>query len=301
VASTNYPGATHPNTTGSATPSLEAFRQRRGRPSSGDDRRHLVDRSVRADTPTVGVVIPTKNEARNLQYVLPLLDRSLIDEVVIVDAGSTDGTRETAQALCPDAKIIGQHVGGKGAALSAGLCAVESDIAVMLDADGSMDPREIPAYVGALVAGADLAKGSRLSAGATSHDITLLRSAGNFALRTAVNLLFRQRWSELAYGYAAMWTDILRPLRIDEIDTPGTAKGAYGTGFEIETLLFTRSVRAGLRVVEVSSIEFDRVHGETNLNTFRDGFRCLSSLLRERFGRRPRIDTTEQYLRPIAP
>ena len=260
---------------------------------------HRIDRSLRPTNPTIGVVIPTKNEAKNLPFVLPLIPAS-VSEVILVDANSSDGTVEVARQLRPDIKVVGQHAPGKGAALSAGLCASQSDIVVMLDADGSMDPREIPAFVGALVAGADLAKGSRSAAGAISHDITVIRSLGNWALKTAVNVLYRQRWSELAYGYAAMWTDILRPLEIDRIDTPGPdpKKKYYGHGFEIETLLFCRTVRSGLRVVEIAGVEYERIHGESNLQTWRDGFRALTSLLRERFTTKRTIITTAQLVRP---
>jgi glycosyltransferase involved in cell wall biosynthesis len=247
----------------------------------------------------VGIVIPTMNEAANLPYVLPLIPDS-VDEVVLVDGGSTDGTVEVARRLRPDIRVVQQHARGKGAALSAGLCAVRSQIAVMLDADGSMDPREIPAFVGALVAGADLAKGSRYAAGAVTHDITRLRHVGNWALKTAVNVLYHQRWTELAYGYAAMWTDILDPLGIREIDDVEVApeKLGYGHGFEIETLLFCRAVRTGLRVVEIPGIEFDRIFGDTHLDTFRDGWRALHALYIERFGVRRRVDLNEQHPRP---
>jgi glycosyltransferase involved in cell wall biosynthesis len=256
-------------------------------------------RSSRPQWPTVSVVIPTKNEAANLEYVIPLIPE-WVTEVIVVDADSTDGTPERARELWPGARVIGQNARGKGSALSAGLCSATTDIVVMLDADGSMDPREIPAFVGALMAGADLAKGSRFAAGAISHDITPLRWFGNWGLKTAVNVLYRQHWSELAYGYAAMWTDILRPLGIDRIDPPVPSRGLkrYGHGFEIETLLFCRTVRAGLRVVEIAGVEYERIHGESNLNTFRDGFRALTALLRERFGRRSVIAADQQHPRP---
>jgi glycosyltransferase involved in cell wall biosynthesis len=257
----------------------------------------FIDRSARPEHPSVTVVIPTKNEAQNLRFVLPLLP-SGIDELIIVDADSTDGTPDVARELRPDAKVICQQGRGKGSALSAGFAAASGDIVVMLDADGSMDPREIPGYVGLLRAGADLVKGSRFCAGAHSDDITPLRMAGNWGLRLLANLLFKQRWTELAYGYAAMWTDILAPLGIDRLDTPhrqGPLR--YGHGFEIETLMFTRTAAAGLRVVEAPSVEFERVHGVTNLRTFPDGSRVLVSLLRERL-RPVRVRTTVQHRRP---
>ena len=242
---------------------------------------YILDRSKRPLNPSISLVIPTKNEEENLKHILPYVP-SIVSEIIIVDGHSTDRTVEVAKEIIPTAKIVYQNNKGKGSALSKGLCEAAGDIVVMLDADGSMDPREIPAYIGALVAGADLAKGTRFGAGAKSYDITLLRYAGNKGLKTLTNIVFGSKWNELAYGYAAMWSDILKPLGIDKIDEVKTNSTKYGHGFEIETLLFTRAYKSGLRVVEISSIEYDRINGESNLNTFKDGFRVLYSIFKEK-------------------
>ena len=251
--------------------------------------------STRPHTATVSVVLPALNEARNLPRVLARIP-ALVDEVVVVDGGSDDGTVDVARAHRPGIVVVGQPAPGKGAAVAAGLLAATGDIAVLLDADGSMDPAEIPAFVGALAAGADLVKGSRYLAGAGSHDLTWLRSLGNRGLGLTVNLLYGQRWSELCYGYAALWVDLLDPLAIAELARGAPVESvvgpaahplpwrptAYGHGFEIEAVLFCRAVRAGLRVVEVASYEHRRRHGQSKLLTFRDGFRVLGAVLRER-------------------
>lgn len=230
----------------------------------------------------VSAVVPTKNEAANLPFVLPKLAR-LVDEVVLVDAGSTDGTVAVARDLVPELRVISQRTRGKGAAISAGFAAATGDIVIMLDADGSMDPGEISGFVGVLLAGADLVKGSRHAPGGRSYDLTPLRTFGNACLRFVANRLFVKRWSELNYGYVAMWRDVVELLELDRLDVPN-ARGSlgYGHGFEIETLMFTRAARAGLVVAEVPSVEYARIFGSTNLRTFRDGWRVLGCLLRER-------------------
>ena len=237
--------------------------------------------------PAVSVVIPTLNEAQNLPWVLERLPQWL-HELIIVDGGSSDGTVETVTRLAPSARTLSQRRRGKGAALIQGLLAAEGDIAIMLDADGSMDPAEIPAMVGALLAGADVVKGSRAVPAGGSHDLSPLRQFGNRALTVTANLLYRQSWSELCYGYAAFWTDVLPSLMLEDLLEDGAAsedepcrRRPYGHGFEIEALLFTRSVRASLRVAEVFSFEHPRRHGASNLATFRDGWRVLTAVLRE--------------------
>src|SRR5829696_6150015 len=114
--------------------------------------------------PRVSVVVPTYNEAANLPHVFALLPED-VHEVIVVDGRSTDATIEVARALRPDVRIIRQNRRGKGNAMACGFAAVTGDIVVMLDADGSADPGEIPLYVQALLAGADFAKGTRFAHG----------------------------------------------------------------------------------------------------------------------------------------
>lgn len=229
--------------------------------------------------PRVSVVIPTLNEARNLPHVFERLP--LVDEVVIVDGHSTDNTLDVARALRPDAVIVYQRGSGKGDALRAGFARSTGDIIVMIDADGSTDPAEIPRFLAALTTGADFAKGTRSVAGGGSDDITRIRHLGNRFLTRLVNVAFRTRYSDLCYGYNAFWAFHLEALNLD------------CDGFEIETLLNIRARKAGLHVVEVPSHERARLHGVSNLNAVRDGWRVLRTIARERFrSSAPVIDLT---------
>jgi glycosyltransferase involved in cell wall biosynthesis len=241
--------------------------------------------------PWVSVVVPARNEARNLEIMLPALAavRPAVHEIIVVDGNSVDGTAETAQRVLPDAKVIGQTRIGKGNALACGFAAASGDIIVMFDADGSADPAEIPAFVAALVAGADFAKGSRFTAGGGSDDITPLRNAGNAGLNLVANTLFGTGHTDLCYGYNAFWADIRPVLDLPMLDAPAGRVMLWGDGFEIETLLSCRVAVAGLTVTEVPSVERSRIFGQTNLRTFVDGTRVLRTLVVERFsGRRDR-------------
>jgi glycosyltransferase involved in cell wall biosynthesis len=219
--------------------------------------------------PTVSVVIPTLNEEKNLPYVLPRIPE-WVHEVLIVDGLSTDNTIEVAKSLRKDVKIVIQKGKGKGAALRSGFEAAEGEIIVMLDADGSTDPAEIPAYVGALLAGADFAKGSRFLQGGGTTDMEFHRKMGNWGFTMASKLMFGGNFTDLCYGYNAFWRRVLPHLNLD------------CDGFEVETLMNVRALYNNLKIAEIPSFESPRIHGTSNLRALPDGWRVLKTLVRER-------------------
>ena len=238
----------------------------------------MAEPLARTARPTVSVVIPTLNEARNLDHVFAALPAGL-HEVILVDGHSVDGTPDVARRLRPDVRVVNQTRTGKGNALACGFAAATGDIIVMIDADGSTDPAEIPRFVAALTAGADFAKGSRFAPGAGSSDITPLRKLGNKLLGLAVNIMYGTRYSDLCYGYNAFWARHAPTFGL-QAEAPGQRK-VWGDGFEIETVLNLRASAAGLAITEVPSFEHARVHGESNLRTLRDGQRVLRTILTE--------------------
>ena len=231
----------------------------------------------RSAVPTVSVVVPAKNEARNLAHVFASIP-AWVDEVVLVDGRSADDTVAEARRLLPGVRIVAQQGRGKGDALRAGFEAAKSDIIVMIDADGSTDGAEITRFVAALLAGADYVKGSRFASGGGSDDITMLRRFGNWVLSGLVNRLFGTRYTDLCYGYNAFWA---RHLAVLDLDCDG---------FEVETVMNIRAARAGLRVHEVPSHEYSRIHGLSNLHVVKDGWRIAKVIVSERLSRRTHPD-----------
>lgn len=226
------------------------------------------------------------NEAANLAHFFAAMP-SGITEVILVDGHSRDATVAVARAAHPQVRVVHQRGRGKGGALLEGIAAATGDIVVLIDADGSTDPAEIPAFVRALVeSGADFAKGSRCIPEGGSADLTLTRRAGNRFLCTVANLLHRTRYTDLCYGFNACWRQAIPALGLPEVT--GCEAGRTqrrpprGQGFEIEAILSLRAARAGLRVVEVPSFEHARLSGASNLRALRDGLRVLDAIRRER-------------------
>jgi len=231
----------------------------------------------------VTAVIPTLNEADNLAFLLPQLKR--FDEVIIVDGNSQDGTVEVARRARPDVRVIERPARGKGDALRAGFAAASCDVIVMMDADGSMDPREVDAFVALIDIGYDLVKGSRTACGGGSHDLTIVRFFGNKMLCWLGNRLYSTAWTDLCYGYIALRRSCISQL------------GLSGTGFEIEAEILVNAALAKLRMAELPSIEMPRRFGDSHLNALRDGTRVLRTMVGARFT--PRSRRAAQSLRPI--
>jgi glycosyltransferase involved in cell wall biosynthesis len=225
----------------------------------------------------VSVVIPAKNEERNLPWVLERMP-DLVDEIILVDGCSTDRTVAVARWLRPDIRVVTQAGRGKGDALRAGFDAAYGDFIVMIDADGSMDPGEIPACIAELhdrralgrSGSYELVKGSRFMHGGGTDDMSPVRRMGNSLLLRLVNALYSADFTDLCYGLIAFRRDQLDHL------------GLESDGFEIETEIVVRGLKAGVRIGEVASFEKSRIHGESNLRTWRDGSRVLATLLKER-------------------
>lgn len=223
---------------------------------------------VKEESAKLSVVIPTRNEIGSIGQVIEEV-KKCADNILVIDGNSDDGTGEAARKL--GVTVIMQNGNGKGAALREAFECIDGDIIVMIDGDGSMRPSEIPLLIDAITSGADLAKGSRFLPGGGSEDITLIRRLGNLFFLRLVNLLWSTKYTDLCYGLEAFRKSALIEL----------CPCLKSKNFEIETEILIKAKKLGLRVVEVPSVELRRCHGNSNLNTLRDGFRILWRIMRE--------------------
>lgn len=225
----------------------------------------------------VEVIIPARNEASMIDEVLRGV-KEYADLVVVVDGHSDDETRAIVQKN--EVEVITQKGLGKGGALREAFDRVKGDIVIMMDSDGSMRPQEIPAFIRAIDSGADVVKGSRFLREGHTEDMTVIRKIGNLFFLFLVNKIWSTRYTDLCYGFKAFRRESVERLR----------PHLNSTQFDIETEICIKSKKLGLKVVEIPSFERKRIHGNSNLNTVRDGARILRRILKELVQRRPTRD-----------
>lgn len=223
-----------------------------------------------SDQPTITALICTLNEGSNLPHVLPRIP-DWVDEVIMVDGHSTDNTVAIAENLRPDIRILCQPGRGKGDALRLGMEQATGDIIVTLDADGSTDPREMRRFIDPLLHGYDYAKGSRFR-GAFPRNKPWFRILGNWIITLVFDVLYLRRYTDLCSGYNAFWRQTLvsgNPWSRD--------------GFENEPLVNCWVAKNGLQVKEVGHTDHGRLNGEVKELSWRQGFKAMRSIVRERF------------------
>jgi len=219
--------------------------------------------------PKISVVICTLNEAKNLPRVLPYIP-DWVDEVILVDGHSTDGTIEVAKRLRPDVKVYYQPNRGKGDALKYGVKKAIGEIIVTLDGDGTYDPAEMHKFVEALLVGNDFAKGTRFK---ISEPLCMPahRKMGNKVLALTANLLFGSKYTDICSGYYAFKKDVFQKINLSS------------NGFEMEQELFVKAVRMKLRVTEVPHSYKKRKYGVSKTKDLAQGIKDLLWIIYLRF------------------
>ncbi len=195
-----------------------------------------------------------------------------VDEVLVVDGGSTDGTVEIARQLRPDIRILPQPGKGKGDAIKYGVQESSGDLIVTMDADGQTDPEEIERFIEPLLRGFDLVKGSRLVNGRPSN-MPFHRWVGNKILAWTFNILHGTRYTDVCSGYSAFWRKVFLSLDL-----------AFDS-FEMEQESLVRAAKAGLKVAEVPHSDNGRIGGVSKTSDVKQGLIDWWIIIREGFRR----------------
>ena len=215
----------------------------------------------------VSVIIPTLNEVGSIEGVLGEIPKDVVDEILVVDGHSTDGTPELVRKL--GYNVITQEGRGYGLAVSIGIKHAKGDVIVLMDGDGSYEPHDIPALLQCLEEGYDVALGSRYMAGSGSEDDTVVRYIGNKLLTFLLNAIHGVGISDSLFLYVAARREIFQSLDL------------RSSNFEYCVEFPIKAHRAGFKFAEVPSIERKRTAGQSKVNALYHGLRILRVILRE--------------------
>ena len=222
----------------------------------------------------VTLVILTLNEIDGVTQVVPKLPLHAVDEILVVDGGSTDGTLEFFEAR--GIRVVRQERRGRGEAFRLAAQHARNDWLVFFSPDGNEDPDDIPRLVEGLAAGYDMVIASRFMPGARSEDDDKFL----FASRRWGNLLFT--WlANVLCGRGGWITDTINGYRaVTRATFLRLAPDAHG--YAIEFQMSIRALQLGLRVLEIPTQESPRIgRGVSKLNAIPVGFRFLGVLARE--------------------
>ena len=226
--------------------------------------------------PLLSIIVPVYNEARTVSAVLDrlqVIELPIDREIVAVNDGSTDGTREVLEryAAVPGITVVhADRNAGKGSAIRIGLARARGDVIAIQDADLELDPAQLADLVRPILDGrTDVVYGSRFLAG--RPDAPWLTVAANRFLTGVTNLLYRARVTDMETCYKVMRTGIARSL------------GLEANRFDIEPEITAKLLRRGHGIVEVPVRFEPRSRAAGKKIGWRDGLTAVAVLVRHRF------------------
>ncbi len=224
---------------------------------------------------SLSVVMPVYNEKETVkEMVEKVLSVGIVRQLIIIDDGSIDGTRDILKSFKPDPRVkimFHERNQGKGAALSTGFKAATQDVVVIQDADLEYDPEEFKEMIAPIQKGkADVVYGSRLTFAKPQRAYMFWHRAGNKLITLFCGVLFNTTLTDIETCYKMMRADILKDINI------------RSKGFEVEPELTAKLLKRRLRIYEVPISYYGRNYREGKKIHWYHGFGALWTLLKYR-------------------
>jgi glycosyltransferase involved in cell wall biosynthesis len=223
----------------------------------------------------------TLNEIDGVKAILPRIPRNLVDQLLVVDGGSTDGTIEWAREHGYTVHV--QRQPGIRFAYLEALPLIEGDVIVSLSPDGNCDPAVLPRLIAKMREGYDLVIASRYLDGARSEDDDLVTAFGNWLFTRTVNVLYGARYSDVMVIYRAFTRSLIHELGLDRESSYTLPERMFRTIISWEPLMSVRAAKYRKRIGEVAAGEPPRIGGQRKLQVLRWGAAYYFQIWKERF------------------
>lgn len=227
------------------------------------------------------LLVLTLNEVEGMKRIMPRIKREWVDQIIVLDGGSTDGTIEWAKENGYEVYV--QKKPGFRNAYKEVLPLVEGDVIITFSPDGNSIPDLIPQLIEKMGETYDMVIVSRYLGEAKSEDDDIITAFGNWLFTKTVNLLHGGRYTDAMVIYRAYKKSIVYDLELDKDEGFETAERLFRTRISWEPLLSVRAAKRKLKVAEIPGDEPPRIGGERKLKVLKWGAAYYFQFLREAF------------------
>ena len=229
----------------------------------------------------VTLLVPTLNEAAGMRSVMPKVQKGWVDQVLIVDGKSTDGTADIAREMGYDV-VVQQTPGIRGAYMDA-LGFIKGDVILTFSPDGNSIPELIPVCIAKLKEGYDMVIVSRYAQGAKSYDDDAVTAFGNRLFTGCINLLHGSKYTDAMVIYRAYPKKLIYDLDLDKESSFSFEEKLFRTNISWEPLLSIRAAKRRLKVADIPGDEPAREGGDRKLQVLKWGAAYMFEIWREVF------------------